>query len=92
MSATYCEAHDLLVTDGLVCPACARAQLRETVNVLESRIADQGAELLDLRRQLNELRQIVQSTQQAHSRLASLVAAIQERMRGLKWGPSYADE
>lgn len=54
---TYCAAHAYYYypSAGQRCPQCAPAQTRDTMNVLEARIADLEADVIQLRARINEL-------------------------------------
>jgi hypothetical protein len=73
LSAGYCAAHGVFT--GSTCPHCRR----DEVSVLKGLVDDQGAEIQDLRRQLNELRAIVYDLQRAHNEGAGLLLALHDR-------------
>lgn len=66
----YCETHDLIVSDGAPCPACASRQQRDIINMHEARIADLEVRLVRTNRIVCELVQRLQRDQAAHNALA----------------------
>jgi chromosome segregation ATPase len=60
--------------------AAAARELRDAANVLEARIADQDAEIGQLRRRVTELEHRCNDRQAAHNRLASAHEALERRV------------
>jgi hypothetical protein len=56
-----------------------RAPERDIVNVLKAQVDDQGQEIQDLRRQLNELRHTLLDVQRAQNDAAPLILALYDR-------------
>ena len=67
-----CAEHGRIYQIGQTCSLCA-AHARDTLNVLEARIADQDSQIADLRRNVNELRHIVLDVQRALNLFAAHV-------------------
>lgn len=68
----FCFKHQLLRDAGEQCGQCATVPFqRDTLGVLESRIADQDSAIASLIRQLNELRHMVLDMQRTHNRSVS---------------------
>jgi len=71
MMREWCFKHQLLRDAGEQCGQCATevctTQQRDTLDILEARIADQDATIAGVLRQLRELRRIVLDLQRAHN-------------------------
>lgn len=80
----WCGVHQI---SGLGrCPRCAEAaQQRETNRVLEARIADLEAELLQLRRRVAELEHARNDGQRAHNVLAKASDDLEDQLGALLW-------
>ncbi|MDQ2995444.1 MAG: hypothetical protein M3R61_00085 [Chloroflexota bacterium] len=61
----YCIAHDLVDAGAPVCRACASVERRDTLSILEARIADHDQEISGLRRQINALEHRMNDLQRA---------------------------
>lgn len=61
------------------CSQCSTAQHRDSVNILEARIADLEADNLALRRRVTELEHRCNDRQTAHNALVATVEKLQER-------------
>lgn len=68
-----CNEHQTLYLPDQACSRCA-AHERDTLNVLEARIADQDSQIVGLRRQIHVLEHIAQDLQRAHNALVEHVA------------------
>jgi uncharacterized coiled-coil protein SlyX len=63
------DEHQRIFLPGQECYRCVQRQ-RDTLSILEARIADQDAEISGLRRQINALEHRVNDLQRAHNAIA----------------------